>query len=138
MSRISSSLLAVVCTSLLFTSACKKDELTVVSTAEPPHICTKTVVQLNVDSILQWPPPPPGEPDLHLTICECDTVAFYPVNIQGDCHLEEWVIYQGQGNTIHEGLILDTITVTSELTMNFDDCGPWHHIRIQVDTEPCE
>ena len=122
---------------LLLGTSCQKDELTVVSTATT-HDCTKMVVELNVDSILQWPPPAPGEPDLHLTICECDTVAFFPVNIQGDCQLEEWFIYQGQGITSYSELVLDTITVTSELTMNFDDCGPWHHIRIQVDTEPCK
>lgn len=128
---------ALACIALL-TASCRKDELTVVSTAPPPHVCGRTVIHLNVDSILQSPPPLPGEPDLLVTICECDTVAFFPENIQGGCHVEEWVIYQGQGNISHEELILDTITVTSELTLNFEDCGPWHLIRIQVDTEPCE
>ncbi len=138
MTRSTYFIFGALCMPVVFAAACKKDELTVVSTSNPQHVCAKRVVELNVDSILQWPPPAPGDPDLHLTICECDTVAFYPVNLQGDCQFEEWLIYQGQGITSCIELVLDTITVTSELTMNFDDCGPWHHIRIQVDTEPCK
>jgi hypothetical protein len=139
MTRNSPCLITALASIALLTASCKKDELTVVSTATPPHGCGKTIIHLNVDSILQSPPPLPGEADLQITICECDTIAFIPVNLPSDCEFHHWIIDQGQADVFQNELLLDSITVASELWMDFDDCDePQHQIRIQVDTEPCE
>lgn len=123
---------------LLMIASCKKDELTVVSTANP-HICEKRIVELDIDSLLQLPPPPPGGSDLYFTKCACDTLAFHPVNVPPDAEFEGWIIDQGEENVHQQSLDLDTITVASELWMHFDYVWPLNGtLKIVVTTEPCE
>lgn len=123
---------------LLMMASCKKDELTVVSTANP-HTCEKRIVELDMDSLLQCQNPPPGQADLELTICDCDTIAFIPMNVPPQYEFEGWTIDQGLDNVHQDALILDTITVASELWMTFDNVGPGHeHLLFRVHTEHCE
>jgi hypothetical protein len=124
---------------MLLTASCQKDELTVVSTATM-HTCAKTTVQVNVDSLVDCGP---GWPELHYTICECDTIAFVPVNIQFPWTFQHWTIDQGEDNVDQYEQVLDTITIASELWLDveYEQGPPPHehvHIRIDVDTEPCE
>lgn len=139
MSRRFCSLLTIVCTALLLVSSCKKDELTVVSTAPPAHVCSKIVINLNMDSLIHLDPPLPGGSDLEVVKCECDTVAFYPMNIPQNAEFEGWVIDQGEENAHQEALDLDTITMDSELWMHFEHVGPNDGVvRIVVENEPCK
>jgi hypothetical protein len=139
MTRNSQGLTITLASLLLLAASCQKDELTVVSTASPQHVCAKTVVDLDIDSLLQCGQPPPGGADINLTICECDTIAFNPVNLPPSAEFEGWVIDQGEENVHQYQLILDTITVASELWMHFDHVWPKDGtIRIIVTTEHCE
>jgi len=123
----------------LLTASCQKDELTVVSTAAPEHLCVRTVIELNIDSLLQLPAPPPGGADLYFTKCACDTLAFHPVNVPPDAEFDGWIIDQGEEIAYQNELDLDTITVASELWIHFDDVWPYNGtLKILVTTEPCE
>lgn len=139
MTRFSPCLITALASIALLTASCQKDELTVVSTAPPEHICTRTVIELNIDSLLQLPPPLPGSADLYFTKCECDTIAFHPVNVPTGAEFAGWIIDQGEENAHQNALDLDTITVASELWMHFDDVFPDNGtLKIVVTTEPCE
>lgn len=134
--------LGIATTALLFLAvACKKDELTVVSTATA-HTCARTIFQLNIDSLLGNGPGGPGDTVLNFTMCECDTIGFVPV-LTDDYEFEHWVIDQGEENASQEEEVLDSITVESELWLDVEDHSgpepPHHeHVRILVHTEPCD
>ena len=57
MTRYSPCLITAMVAITLLTASCQKDELTVVSTATPEHVCTRTVIELNIDSLIQLPQP---------------------------------------------------------------------------------
>lgn len=119
-------------------AACNKDELTVVSTASVP-VCEKVTVELNIDSLAHCPPGPWGSPDVRINLCDCDTLALVPVNIPPNYEFERWVIDLGPENAMFFEPVLDTITVSSELWIDFDTNGPPdEHFRIQVDVDHCE
>ena len=126
---------------LLLATSCQKDELTVVSTATT-HDCSKTTVELNIDSLVQsagggWG----NDPHLHYTICECDTIAFVPANIQEPWYFQRWIVEAGADDIDLFEPVLDTITVASELWLDLHTTlNPWSHVhvRIEVLTEPCE
>ena len=126
-------------TLVLLATSCQKDELTVVSTAPPPHVCGKTVIDLNIDSLLQLPQPPFGGSDLYFTKCECDTLAFHPVNLPTNAEFDGWLIDQGEENVYQSQMDLDTITIASELWMHFDNVWILDGLlKIVVTTEPCK
>lgn len=120
-------------------SACNKDELTVVSTgSNGTNTCGKHIVDLNVDSLFIDPPPQPWGSDIEIEICECDTLVLRPVNIPSQYDFDNWHIDQGGEDAQHNELVLDTITVNSALTLEFDH-GPGHsHLHIDVLVAPCE
>ena len=128
---------ALVATVLLV--GCNKDELTVQSTAsEVTSVCGPLLVELNIDSLLQCDEPAPWQPDLEIEVCECDTLLLHPVNIPFQYDFEDWVLDQGTGWQDHEELFLDTLTVSTWLSLEFRD-GPDHeYIRINVIVSPCE
>lgn len=133
----SATLAALVGTLLLL--GCNKDELTVQSTASSgTSPCGPVLVELNIDSLLQSDEPAPWEPDLEIEVCECDTLLLHPVNIPFQYEFEDWIVDQGMGWQDHEELFLDTLTVSSWLSLEFQD-GPSHeYIRINVIVSPCE
>ncbi len=119
-------------------SACNKDELTVVSTASGTNTCGKYIVDLNVDSLFSDTPPQPWGSDIEIAVCACDTLVLRPVNIPFPYEFEHWRIDQGGEEAQHNELVLDTITVNSALTLEFDH-GPGHpHLYIDVLVAPCE
>jgi hypothetical protein len=118
--------------------ACNKDELTVESTATVP-VCEKVTVALDIDSLTHRPHGPGGSPDVRIHLCACDTLALVPVNIPPNYDFQHWMIDLGPENATFNGLVLDTITVSSELWIDFDANGPQdEHFRIQVDVAPCD
>jgi hypothetical protein len=133
--------LTIATTSLLLLAAsCRKDDLTVVSTATT-HECVKTTVELNVDSLVQCGGGWGNEPHLHYTICECDTIAFIPVNIQEPWYFERWIVEAGADDIDLFEPVLDTITVPTELWLDIHTTlNPWDHVHvgIEVFTEPCK
>lgn len=139
MTRTSPFLIGALASLVLLAASCQKDELTVVSTAPPEHVCTRTVIELNIDSLLHLPQPVPGNADLYFTKCACDTLAFHPVNVPADAEYQGWIIDQGEDNVHQDELDLDTITVSSELWMHFDNVWPLNGtLKIEVGTVPCE
>lgn len=119
-------------------SSCNKDELTVVSTATGTNTCDKHIVDLNVDSLFSDPPPQPWQSDMEIEVCACDTLVLRPVNIPSQYEFEHWRIDQGGKEIQHDELVLDSITVSSALTLKFDH-GPGHpNLRIDVFFAPCE
>ncbi len=139
MTRNSPCLISALASLVLLAASCQKDELTIVSTAPPAHVCARTVIELNIDSLLHLPQPQPGDADLYFTKCACDTLAFHPVNVPPGADYQGWTIDQGEKDVHHDGLDLDTITVASELWMHFDDVWPLNGtLKIEVNTEPCE
>jgi hypothetical protein len=122
---------------LLLSTSCNKDELTVISTANT-HACEVVVVQLDIDSLVQLAQPEPDEADVYITICACDTLVIEPVNLPSDLEFEYWVIDQSEEIQWTEDLLLDTITVHSELWFHYDQPGPYHMLRVNVDVENCE
>lgn len=119
--------------------ACNKDELTVVSTAITP-VCQKVTVELDIDSLANCPPGPWNSPDVRITLCACDTLALVPVNIPSGYMFERWVIDLGPDNVDYFHPVLDTITTSSELWIDFDVSGPSpdEHFRVEVRLENCE
>ena len=139
MTRYSPCLITAMVAITLLTASCQKDELTVVSTATPEHVCTRTVIELNIDRLIQRPQPLPGDADLYFTKCACDTLAFHPVNVPTGAEYQGWIIDQGEENALQDELDLDTLTVASELWMHFDEVEPFNGtLKIVVTTEPCE
>jgi hypothetical protein len=124
-------------------ASCKKDELTVVSTATG-HSCGTRTILIDVDSLLQlsdggWDP----VPEQHFTFCECDTVRLVPTNILGDWYFARWYFGSMPNEVDFDQAVLDTITSPTHVTMDVhnDDAGPdpQHvHIRIDLHAEVCE
>ncbi len=130
---------AAIAIPLFLASACQKDQLTVQSTATPPgtHSCQRHMVDLNVDSLTHCTPNPPGSAKFTLAVCTCDTLVLNPVNIPADYTFEHWIIQQGSEEGENSGLVLDTITVSSELWLEFHRNAQNVHLRIDVDVNPC-
>lgn len=134
--------LAVGCI-LLVSSACQKDELTVVSTA-PYHTCGMRAIALNVDSLIQeygggW-----GDvPDQHFTFCSCDTVLLTAVNIQDPWYFARWYFGNWPYETNHWEPVLDTITTATFVTLDVHSDAtppePDHlHIRVHLHEQDCK
>ncbi|MBL7952368.1 MAG: hypothetical protein JNM62_11690 [Flavobacteriales bacterium] len=118
--------------------ACNKDELTVVNTATTPT-CSKVVVELDIDSLQQCAPGPWGTADVHLSLCSCDTLSLVPVNVPPPLFFNRWVIDQGPENAYYFQPVLDTITASTELWLDFDGGTPQtDHFRIDVDVVNCK
>lgn len=133
-----SSGIAIGALSAVLLLACNKDELTVVSTATTPT-CQKVAVRLNIDSLQDAPNGPWGSPDMHISICECDTLALIPMNIPPPLVFNKWVIDLGPDDAYYHQLVLDTITTSTELWLDFDGSTPQQdHFRIDVDVVPCD
>ncbi len=131
------SLLMLATIGIAVISACIKDELTVVSTASGADSCGKHIVELNVDSLFNDPQHEPWGSDIEIEICDCDTLVLRPMNIPSSFDFEHWTIDQGGKEVEQEALVLDTITVNSALTLEFD-LEPGHvHLHIDVLVEPC-
>ena len=142
MSRISGSLLAIVLTALLFATGCKKDELTVVSTA-PHHTCGLRTIEVNVDSLVQCCGGWGNVPELHFDFCSCDTVRLVPSALEEPWEFERWFFGTWPFETNYWDPVLDTITTATEVTLDVhnDESGsePDHlHIRLHLDEMDCK
>ena len=126
---------------LLLGASCQKDELTVISTATVQD-CSKTTVELNMDSLIQSADGGWGiQPHLTYTICECDTLAFDLVNIQAPWYFERWIIEDGPDDIDIFEQEMDTITTATELWLDMHTFwNPWDHVHVHIEvfTEPCE
>jgi hypothetical protein len=96
-------------------------------------------VDVNVDSLLQLNSNNPWDPDLRLDLCACDTLKLYPMNIPADLDFDRWSIDQGSEDEYHDELVLDTITVSSDLRLKFQrELGPGReHVSIEVRYAQC-
>ncbi len=143
MSRSSFLLLVTICGSLLLAS-CQKDELTVVSTAPPPHTCGLRTIEVNVDSLIQESDGGWGNlPKLHYQFCSCDTVTLVPVNIQDPWYFGRWYFGVMPDETDYYEEVLDSITVETMVTLDIHNNDgppePQHlHFRIYLEEVSCE
>jgi len=139
MIRIRAVFATTIVVTVLFAAACQKDQLTVHSTAAPPstHACQRHTVDLNVDSLSHSTPNPPGSAKLTVALCSCDTLVLNPVNIPLDYMFEHWIIKQGTVFEDYDQLVLDTITVNSELWLEFNHGMQNQHVRVGVNVDPC-
>lgn len=123
---------ALVCLLLGF-AACQKDVLTVTSTGSL-HACTSLELHLNVDSLVHSEP---GQTEV--TICACDTLVITPTNIPTNLTFQYWSIEQGIHHSTSSHLVLDTLTVSSELllVLHTDPGGLFIQVPVVVHVGPC-
>lgn len=120
-------------------SACNKDDLTVVSTVSAStNTCGKYIVELNVDSLFNDPPSQPWESDIEIQMCACDTLVLQPVNIPFGFDFERWTIDQGGGNMNYNELVLDSITVSSDLELEFQRGMGHMDLHVDIVVTPCK